>query len=277
MAAVSAPFRSINIGEIKITYLPDGQADFGYSVFPGTPGECWARHVEQTSDGRWVCSIGGFLIESGREKVLVDLGFGDTQLEIPDFVTARSGQLLNSLARTGAAPGDIDTVVYTHMHADHTGWTAVGDHLTFPNARYVAGPGEVAYWSAHADAAFSPAAQLAFTDHFEESKDGEILAPGVQVMQMPGHTPGHQSVVVSSGHDRAIILGDTIHCSSQLEEPDMTFMFDVDPARAREWRDQLLAQLEDTPTMVGACHFSGSAFGRVVTGHGRRYWSALAA
>jgi glyoxylase-like metal-dependent hydrolase (beta-lactamase superfamily II) len=135
----------------------------------------------------------------------------------------------------------------------------------------------VAHWSANADAPFSPAAQLAFAAHFEESKDGEILAPGVQIMQMPGHTPGHQSVVVSSGTERAMILGDTIHCSAQIEEPDMTFMFDVDPARARQWRDEILSQLENTPTTVCACHFSGSAFGRVVTGQGRRYWSALAA
>ena len=277
MAAVPAPLESIDVGDIKITYLPDGAANFDYSVFPRTPGECWARHVEQTADGRWVCSIGGFLIESGGAKVLVDLGFGDGQLEIPDFVTVRSGALLHNLARAGATPGDVTTVVYTHMHSDHTGWTAVDDQLTFTNARHVAGPGEVAHWSANADAPFSPAAQLAFANHFEESKDDEVLAPGVQIMQMPGHTPGHQAVVISSGTDRAVILGDTIHCSAQIEEPDMTFMFDVDPARAREWRDQLLAQLEDTPTMVGACHFSGSAFGRVVTGHGRRYWSALAA
>jgi hypothetical protein len=82
-------------------------------------------------------------------------------------------------------------------------------------------------------------------------------------------------VAVSSGADRAIILGDTIHCSAQLEEPNMTFMFDVDPVRARQWREELLTQLENTTTTVGACHFSGSAFGRVVLGQGRRYWSPL--
>jgi len=161
------------------------------------------------------------------------------------------------------------------MHADHTGWTATGDRLTFDRARHVAGPGEVAYWSANAEAPFSPAAQLAFAAHFEESKDGESLAPGVDIMQVPGHTPGHQSVVVSSGTDRPVILGDTIHCSAQLEEPDMTFMFDVDPVRARQWREEMLAQLENSTTTVAAAHFPGSAFGRVVTGQGRRYLSPL--
>lgn len=275
MPAVAASHNSINVGDIKITYLPDGEAFFACSVFPDTPDECWARHIEQTADGRWVCSIGGFLVESGDSKVLVDLGFGQVELEVPDFATASSGRFMDSLARTGVAPGDVDAVVYTHMHSDHTGWTATGEQLTFGNARHVSGQGEVAYWSANAEADFAPAAQLAFADRIEESSDGETIAPGVQVMHTPGHTPGHQVVVVSSGADRAMILGDLVHCAAQLSEPDMRFMFDVDPSRARQWRDQILEQLSDSGTSVGASHFSGSAFGRVVTGEGRRYWSFL--
>ncbi|WP_460348072.1 MBL fold metallo-hydrolase [Actinoallomurus acanthiterrae] len=222
-----------------------------------------------------MCSIGGFLIESGDKKILVDLGFGDTELEVEGFVTAKSGSLLTSLAKAGTTPGEIDTVVYTHMHADHTGWTISGDALTFANARHLAGPGEVAHWLDHAGEAFAPAQQLPFASRFEETTEGEDLAPGVQIVHAPGHTPGHQVVVVSSGEERAIVLGDTIHCSAQLEELDLTFMFDVDPDRARLWREDTLAKLEDTGTTVGACHFSGSAFGRVMTGQGRRYWSPL--
>jgi glyoxylase-like metal-dependent hydrolase (beta-lactamase superfamily II) len=274
MTVESATFGTIHIGDIAITYLPDGRVDFGYSVFPGTPDECWARHTDQTHDGRFVCSVGAFLIESGDQKILVDLGFGEAEIEIPDFASGRTGQLPQSLARAGAEPGDITTVVYTHMHSDHTGWTTTGDELTFANARHVAGPGEVAYWQENVDGAFSPAGQLAFASHFAEATDGEVLAPGVQVMHTPGHTPGHQIVVVSSGTERAMILGDTLHCAAQVQEEDMAFMFDIDPVRARQWRDQILGEAADTPTMIGASHLSGSAFGRVVTGDGKRYWTA---
>ena len=275
MTANPAPQGSITVGEVRITYLPDGVAHFAYGVFPGSSDECWVRQAAHTRDGRWVCSIGGFLIESGDAKVMVDLGFGDASLEVPDFVTAKSGQLLKSLSEAGAAPDQINTVVYTHMHADHTGWTNSGDQLTFGEARHVAGPGEVQHWLGHADEAFAPAQQLAFADRFEESVDGETIAPGVTLMHTPGHTPGHQCVVVSSGGERAIILGDTLHTAAQFEEPDLTFMFDVDVPRAREWRDDLLSKLEETGTTVGAAHFSGSAFGRVMKGEGRQYWKAL--
>jgi glyoxylase-like metal-dependent hydrolase (beta-lactamase superfamily II) len=275
MVASPAPLRSVEVGDIKITYLPDGVAYFAFGVFPGTSEECWARHAEQTSDGRWVCSIGSFLIESKDNKILVDLGFGKAQLVVADFVTAHSGHLIENLSLAGVKPDEITTVVYTHMHSDHTGWTVTGDHLTFDRARHLAGPGEVMYWSANAEADFSPAAQLAFANHFDESEDGQELAPGVNIMQTPGHTPGHQCVVVSSGDERAIILGDAIHCSAQIGEPDMTFMYDVDPVRARQWREELLTRLENSTTMVAACHFSGSAFGQVFVGKGRRYWLSL--
>jgi glyoxylase-like metal-dependent hydrolase (beta-lactamase superfamily II) len=273
MATEAAPFGTIHIGEISITYLPDGRADFGYSVFPGTPDECWARHANLTHEGRWVCSIGAFLVESGDQKVLVDLGLGEVELEIPDVASGRSGELLNSLARAGLTPADISTVVYTHMHSDHTGWTTTGEKLTFPNARHVAGPGELEYWQENPDGAFSPAALFAFAGHFEEAMDGETIVPGVQVMHAPGHTPGHQIVIVSSGTERALILGDTLHCSAQVPEEDMTFMFDIDPVRAREWRDQIFTEAADTAALIGASHLTGSAFGRVVTGEGKRYWT----
>ncbi len=276
MAAIPAPHDSIKVGDAKITYLPDGVAHFSTGVFPGSSEECWARHAAQTHDGRWVCSIGGFLIESGDAKVLVDLGFGDAELDIPDFVTVRSGRLLTSLGEAGVTPDEVTTVVYTHMHADHTGWTATGDQLTFRNARHLAGPGEVSHWLEHADEPFAPAQQLAFAKDIEDSVDGEVIAPGVNVLHASGHTPGHQCVVVSSGDERAMILGDTIHCAAQTQELDLTFMFDVDPVSARRWREDILAKLEDTDTTVGACHFSGSAFGRVMSGQGRRYWTPLA-
>jgi glyoxylase-like metal-dependent hydrolase (beta-lactamase superfamily II) len=273
MATEAAPYGSIQVGDIAITYLPDGRVDYGYSVFPGTPDACWTRHADQTQDGRWVCSIGSFLIESGDQNVLVDLGLGDVELNIPDFADGRSGELLNSLARAGLMPADISTVLYTHMHADHTGWTTTDDKLTFPNARHVAGPGELAYWQDNTDGPSSPADLFGFAGHFEEAMNGQTIAPGVQVIHAPGHTPGHQIVIVSSGTERALILGDTVHCSAQVPEENMTFMYDIDPVRAKEWRDQILTEVADSAMLIGASHLSGSAFGRVVTGEGKRYWT----
>jgi glyoxylase-like metal-dependent hydrolase (beta-lactamase superfamily II) len=102
--------------------------------------------------------------------------------------------------------------------------------------------------------------------------DGQAIAPGVTVAATPGHTPGHLSLIVSSRTDRAVILGDVVNCPVQLAEPEWSVISDVDPSLARRTRDQLMAELEGSATVVAAGHFSPSVSGRVVPGRGKRLW-----
>ena len=55
------------------------------------------------------------------------------------------------------------------------------------------------------------------------------IAPGVDLRAAPGHTPGSTVVVISSGTERAILLGDAVHCPVELLEEEWEFMADVDP------------------------------------------------
>lgn len=55
------------------------------------------------------------------------------------------------------------------------------------------------------------------------------VAPGVDLLATPGHTPGHQSVVVSSGSARAVILGDLLHCPLQIGMPEWGVVFASTP------------------------------------------------
>jgi glyoxylase-like metal-dependent hydrolase (beta-lactamase superfamily II) len=101
-------------------------------------------------------------------------------------------------------------------------------------------------------------------------EDGAVLAPGVNVMLTPGHTPGHASFVISSGAERAIVLGDTIHCPLEISHPELALLSDVDPAAGRATRALLQRELDGGAIAVG-CHFPDFVFGRVVRGKsGRR-------
>jgi glyoxylase-like metal-dependent hydrolase (beta-lactamase superfamily II) len=62
------------------------------------------------------------------------------------------------------------------------------------------------------------------------------LASGVEVVATPGHTPGHQSVLVSTGRERVLITGDLLVHAVQLLHPDVAYAHEVDPALARETR-----------------------------------------
>jgi hypothetical protein len=84
--------------------------------------------------------------------------------------------------------------------------------------------------------------------------------------------PDQPVIPISSGSERAIILGDVVHCPVQLEEEEWACVFDVDGALARSTRDKLLAELEGSGTVVGAGHFSDFTFGRIMRAEGKRSW-----
>jgi glyoxylase-like metal-dependent hydrolase (beta-lactamase superfamily II) len=281
MSARPAPLESIDVGDIKVTYLPDGDATVeAGTVFPASNEALWAAHRELfDTDGKLLLTLGGFLVETGDQKIVVDLGFGDMTVPFPPVGGVfRGGRLLSSLRKAGVEPADVDVVFYTHLHLDHVGWTAQNGELTFPNARYVVGEGEFEFWQGVTDeelAVVGPhpeAVQAPLVNRIESVGDGALIASGVNVLASPGHTPGHCSAVISSGADRAIILGDVVHCPLQLADGDLRIIFDVDPETAARTREKIAAELEgDSEVLAADGHFSGSAFGRIVRGTGRQW------
>lgn len=279
MTAEPAPQDSIAVGDIRLTFLPDGEAHFSPTLmFPASNEAAWQAHRGLLdNEDRYVTTLGGFLIETGTRKIIVDLGLGDVSLAIPDFMWARGGCLLKSLEQAGVSPQQVDTVIYTHMHSDHAGWTTSGDEqaLTFAGARHLVGRGEWEFWRDNLDAAFAPDAESVLSPlkgRIDTASDGQVIAPGVNLRATPGHTPGHQSVIISSGSARAVILGDVLHCPAQIVEPEWSVPGDIDPDLARQTRERLLAELEGSETIVGCSHFPETVFGRVLQTTGKRSW-----
>lgn len=192
-ACQPSPLQTIEVGDIQVTFLPDGEAHFvPTGMFPASHPQAWAEHERWLDqDGRYVTTLGAFLIRTGDRKILVDLGLGaDVEIEIPDFATAQSGRFLESLRAAGLGPADIDTVVYTHLHSDHAGWTTDAEHaLTFPNAEHVIGASaEFEFWRAHPELPFAPSPQAVLDpleNRLSTASDGQTVAPGVTCAPPP--------------------------------------------------------------------------------------------
>lgn len=191
-----APLESITVGGIRVTFLPDGDGVLTpHVLFPAGDEAFWASHPELLDEtGRMVGTFGGFLLETGDEKVIVDTGVGDATHDEPGVLTLRGGRFLDSLRRTGVDPADVDVVVYSHFHLDHVGWTARDGSPTIPNARHLAGEGEWDFWRGDVDpliASVGPPEPVIATraERLEPVADGDVVAPGVNVMATPGHTP----------------------------------------------------------------------------------------
>jgi glyoxylase-like metal-dependent hydrolase (beta-lactamase superfamily II) len=97
------------------------------------------------------------------------------------------------------------------------------------------------------------------------------IAPGLTARSAPGHTPGHYALIISSGVDRAYLLGDAVQCPLQLTETDISFLSDIDPAMAARTREVLFREMEDENAAIGMDHFPGLEFQRILTGTGRRW------
>jgi glyoxylase-like metal-dependent hydrolase (beta-lactamase superfamily II) len=146
----------------------------------------------------------------------------------------KGGALLSELAANGVQPEDVDAVFLTHSHLDHVGTAALkSGAATFPNATYHMTQTEMDFWA-----------------------------------ERPENDFGRHDVDA-----RAFILGDAISCPVQLTETEWSGAGDVDPAMARRSQEALMRELEGTSALVGAAHFPGLTFGRVMMGEGRRYWA----
>lgn len=273
----------IMLGNIRVVYLPDGYARFDKArMFPKSSPESWQLHQEWLgSDGRVPLSVGGFLVQTGARNILVDTGYGDRQKEIPGLGPFVGGSLLDSLRKAGLEPEEIDTVVYTHLHSDHAGWTSrkVNDNweLTFSNASHLLMATEWEFWQedGHADLDSLERVLQPLENHTEFISDGQVIAPGINVLHTPGHTPGHQAIVVSSGEQRLVILGDIVHCPVQFDAADWATAFDVDPVLARKTLERMQTELENPGTIGGGGHFPEIVFGRLLQAQGKRQWTTL--
>jgi hypothetical protein len=81
-------------------------------------------------------------------------------------------------------------------------------------------------------------------------------------------------VVLSDGSERALLLGDVAHCPMELTDVQWARLADVDPALAAQTREALAREAEGGGALVGAAHFHGLRFGRLLNDrHQRRSWA----
>ena len=272
------------IGDLEVLVLSDGEARApGTMYFPGSTPEAWEPHKRWLDhSGNVVFPFTCFLIRSGGKTVLIDTGLGPVNM-----FGFTGGALVAELAKAGVEPADIDTVFVTHLHVDHCGTVAVVEgesaRPTFPNATYRWTTTEHAYWSTGLETSFGTPDQKAYMramfaaveGRVDAADDGATIAPGITVIGTPGHTPGHAGVIVSSGSQRAFILGDAISCPVQLTETEWSGMGDLDKELARRSQEVVAREAEATGALLTAAHFPGLTFGRVLTGEGKRYWEPL--
>ena len=275
------PHGSIHVGSIEIVALCDGVLSSEESIassFPRVPDETWPRLLEEhpecaTDDGRWRLHDHCYLIRAGGRTILFDTGFGPATA--PAFAwSGTEGRLLEELADAGAGLAHVDVVAISHVHDDHLGWLATPDgHPRFPNARYLVNGADIDALrngdvedTGVFEATLAPLERAGVLD---ASEDRTRVAPGLELVHAPGHTPGHQVLVVDDGDGRAILSADTTNHPALVEEPTWSGTSDGDLDRAAQTRATLLDLAEREHRIWITTHFA-DPFVRLVREDGRR-------
>jgi glyoxylase-like metal-dependent hydrolase (beta-lactamase superfamily II) len=198
------------VGDLEVMALTDAAGPFFLprrEAFPAATPADWARAdrldpAAAGPDGGWLLVFRCYTIRGPDGRViLVDTGVGPAGSPASAWAPV-PGRLPDRLRDAGIEPGDVDTVVLTHLHGDHTGWSVGPDGApTFPAARYVLQHDEVAALAALGDSAplRQVVAPLRAAGQLDELRGRAALAGRrVTAVPTPGHTPGHQSVLVSA-------------------------------------------------------------------------------
>lgn len=202
---------------VKQVYLLDGGYMYldksillwgrGYGQQQKIPA-CMALLV--TDDG-WI------LIDTGLNPQGVlepEKAWGERAKVVRPELTAQD-DVRSRLQELGLVTRDIKYVIHTHMHWDHTGGNRFFTEATFfvQKAEY-----RFAYWpDRHVQASY-------MRDHFDcgvhyETVEGDVeILPDITVLHTPGHTPGHQSILVLTNGEYLLFAGDAVYTLDNFTE-----------------------------------------------------------
>jgi N-acyl homoserine lactone hydrolase len=176
-------------GALDVIALPMGEFTFAAEdPWPGQAGVAVAYAIRHAG--------GTFLFDTG-------FGFGNDELDTYYQVRARA--LPEVLAAAGVDPTEITAVANCHLHADHSGQNAL-----FPGIPIYVQPAEWAI--AHGPEEYTILDWIDFPGaRYEQVAGDHEVAPGLRIYATPGHSPGHQSLVVERPDGPVLLVGQAVY------------------------------------------------------------------
>ncbi|QDL93365.1 MBL fold metallo-hydrolase [Paroceanicella profunda] len=249
-------------GDFTVTSLFDGTFEAPAKVLVHPQGEAArAAAIAALGTPSFRIPVHCFLVRGGGETMLIDTGAGTGW-------GGGYGLLRPALQALGLTPGSIDRVLLTHFHGDHALGLLEQGAAYFPNARVTAPEADLTFFTSPEHRAATPetrrggfdvAARVlaAYPGRVEGAAPGPVL-PGVELVALPGHTPGHSGYRLGTGAQALLVWGDLAHLPGlQLADPQVGLEYDSDAAQAVETRRQTLAALASSGERVTGGHVTG--------------------
>jgi glyoxylase-like metal-dependent hydrolase (beta-lactamase superfamily II) len=278
-------FYRLKVGDLEVTALFDGPGVSDVNWLNGEKTRDGVRKVLHDDLHMLDAADTGFLVNTGKQLILVDAGSGTW------FGGGAYGHLVGNLRSAGYTPEEVDLVLLTHLHSDHVGGLTTPDgNRVFPNAEIYVAKTESDFWLSPEIAAKAPkdaqqffqSAQAIAAPYIKAGKwhtfsDSDSIVDGMQLVPLHGHTPGHTGYLFSSQGKQILFWGDIIHAQRiQLQHPEVTVVFDIDPTAALATRNQLLSKLAGEDVVIAGPHMLFPGLGRLHNEGSGYSWAPVA-
>jgi len=259
---------TLQIGDFLVQAISDGHLTASLDLLSHIdPAEAAQLQLKAGVSDPSSIHINTYLVRGKGRTILIDAGAGGGK--------GWGGELKGNLLRACVQPTDVDTILLTHAHPDHVGGLLDAQgHPVFPNAELFIHPRELSFWEDDGNLARSNdrargnflLARQVFAGYRRNLRllaEGDVL-PGISMVPLPGHTPGHTGYRVDSEGQTALIWGDIVHFPHiQIARPDVSIAFDQDPQRAAAARSALLDMVSADQLMAAGMHLGELGFVRI--------------
>ena len=258
------------LGNFEITVATDGKNtfklpdNFVVNVQKDAVNEALvAAHMEKDM---MTIQYSPIAVNTGSKLVVIDTGTGEANFEKTKGV---SGQFHGNLKASGIDRNNTDIVIISHFHGDHiNGLLTAENKPAFPNAEILVPAAEWKYFMDDAEmgkqttdrmkGVFSNARRVfdALNRKVTPYEPGKEVAPGITSVATYGHTPGHNSHVVSSGSATVYVQADVTNNPVLFaRNPGWHGFFDQDGAMAEATRRKVYDMLATDKMMVQGFHY----------------------
>ena len=206
------------------------------------------------------------VINTGARLIAIDPGVGEAA-----FATSKgaTGQFQSNLKAAGFDRDQIDIVLISHFHGDHINGILNADgKLAFPKAEVMVPAIEWAYFMDDGEMSRAPAGRM--QDVFKNARRvfdaigrkvtqyeaGKDVVAGIAAVATPGHTPGHNSHIVSSGSAKVYVQADVTHVPHLFaRNPGWHAFYDQDGPLAEATRRKVYDMLATERMPVQGFHY----------------------
>lgn len=253
------------MGEVSLRLVPDQPVFMdGGVMFGVVPKTLWIRHKVPDARNRVPVAANCLLVQGPQGTSLVEGGIGtkynDKEKDL--FGLEDVGRLTKAMSAAGVEPEDVNHVFLTHLHFDHCGAVSTYDGTrivpTFPRARHFVQRSEYEILM-NPDPRSRPTYRAENLEAIREAGLLELVdgdsepVPGFELRSTPGHTAGHQVVLVKSSEATAAFMGDLVPFQSHFKT-NWVAATDLEPLETMRVKSAFLDEVREKNYMVVLYH-----------------------